>query len=355
MNIKSIVMGIAGGLSVALAANSAHAFIYHYCNDTNSKWESNSAGYQIMRYSIPSGSQRDIDVVYSFNEWNAVYGMYDVFSWSSGTADPVSIDHDNGVNQIYYGTNAGMDGALGVTYVRYSSSCFWWFDDQWIVEADVAINGEFAFEWGNPACDTYSTGNRTTIIHEMGHALGLEHDDSHMNLMMTSDGEGKYCGTHTISPHPDDAEGGRFLYGSGNTSHDLGASEFRLIGSNNVDRNTSPGTTYLCPGNSYTFRWSVGNMGNVGDGYQVDWYLSTNNIISTSDIFVARNTGAFESANGFDTWTKTVTIPTNVTYGTTYYFGTLVDSNNAVAERYEDNNGTYMARRIAIKARSQCP
>jgi len=355
MKSTRALVAAAGVLVIGLVSQSAFAYRYHQCNDKKSKWESNSANYRIMRYSIPSGGQRDTDVVYSFQEWNAVYGMYDVFSWQSGTSDPVSIDHDNGVNEIFYGTDAGLDGALGVTWVRYSSSCFWWFSDQWIVEADIGINGEFGgFEWGNPACNTYGVGNRTTIVHEMGHGLGLLHDDSHMNLMMTSDGEGKYCGTHTIAPHGDDAAGGRYLYSSGNTSHDLGASEFRLVGSNDVALNTSPGTTYVCPGNSYTFMWSVGNMGNVGDTYNVEWRLSTDKTINSSDIWVAGNSGAYEAANGFNTWTRTVTIPSNVSYGTEYYLGTIVDSSGTIGERYENNNATYMARKIRIRSASQC-
>ena len=345
-------------LFLALPAQ-MQAYTWWQCNGDPTVWQGSTADtYQIMRCSIPQGSQRAADVLDGFGQWNAVYGMWDVFSWTWGTTACVNVNHGNGVNQIFFGTDAGLDGAFGVTWVRYDSSCFWWFSDQHIEEADIGINGEVAFEWGNPPCNTYTpgtVGSRTTIVHEMGHALGLLHDDRFMNLMMTNDGEGKYCGTYVIEPHPDDAQGGRFLYSSGNTSVDLGASEFRFVGLNNVALNTTPGTTFVCPGDSYTFRWSVGNLGTVGRQYDVRWYLSTNDYISNYDIYVAGNVNAYESAGGFDTWSRTVTIPASVAYDTEYFLGTYIDWNGNISERYETNNRTYMARKIRVRTAASCP
>lgn len=343
------------GVGLALAAQNALAYGWHQCNGDKSKWSGNSASYQIMQCSIPSGSARANDVTYSFQEWNNVHGMYDVFSWSFGATSCGNINHGNGTNEIFYGTNSGLDGALGVTWVRYSSSCNWSWDEQNIVEADIGINGEYnSFEWGNPPCNTYGVGNRTTVIHEMGHALGLNHYDDAMNLMMTNDGEGKYCGTHTVAPHGDDAAGGRFLYGSGNTSRDVGASEFYLEGPNDVELNTVAGTLNVCPGDRYTFRTSVGNLGTVSETYNIRWYLSTNKIISNSDIYAGAGAGGVVGANNFSTYPWTITIPYNVSYDTTYYLGTFIDWDGKIAERYEDNNTTYMARRIRIRSAGQC-
>lgn len=355
MQIESAVVHLAMALGVvALSSTAALGYVYDTCNDTPVRRESNSASYQVMRCSIPEGSQRAADVIYSFDQWNAVYGMWDVFSWNWGTTDCVSIDHANGTNEIYFGVASEMDGAVGVTYVRYDS-CFWWFDTRHIVEADIAFDAGQMAEWGNPPCNTYRPfGSRTTMIHEMGHGLGLEHYDDVMNLMMTWDGEGKYCGNFAIEPHPDDAAGGRFLYNSGNHSTDIGASEHRLVGPNNVELNTAPGTQMLCPRDEYTFNWSVGNMGTEGVMYNVAWYLSTDNIISTSDIYVGSNSGAYESANGFNTWSRTITIPSSVAYGAEYYMGTIVDYDDKVAERYWSNNATYMARKIKIRNRADC-
>jgi hypothetical protein len=91
-----------------------------------------------MRCSIPEGSQRAADVIYAFDQWNAVYGMWDIFSWYWGRTDCGKIYHSNGRNQVYFGVPSDMDGAVGITYVRYDS-CFWWFDTQHIIEADMAF------------------------------------------------------------------------------------------------------------------------------------------------------------------------------------------------------------------------
>ena len=173
--------------------------------------------------------------------------------------------------------------------------------------------------------------------------------------MMTSSGEGKYCGNFVVEPHPDDADGGRFLYSSGNSSVDLGASDFRFTGPDAIAQNNAPGTQELCPGNSYSFRWSVGNLGTVDQRYNVAWYLSTDVFISTSDIKVGSNSNAFENAGGFDTWSRTIRIPSSVSFGTEYFLGTFIDYDEKIAERYETNNRTYMSRKIRIKARGQCP
>ena len=257
--MKRLMVALSVG-AVLGAAHPAAAWSWHECNGTPAKWENNAAHYRVMRCSIPEGSQRAADVLYGFDEWNAVHGMWDVFTHEWGPTECVGISHSNDRNEVYFGVPSQMDGAVGVTALRYDS-CFWWFDTQHIVETDVAFDAAQMTEWGNPPCNTNNPfGSRTTVVHEFGHALGLEHFDDAMNLMMTSDGEGKYCGNFVVEPHPDDADGGRFLYGSGNRSTDIGASEQRLAGPNNVSSTqhrasstSAPATAIRSAGRSATW------------------------------------------------------------------------------------------------------
>ena len=101
-----------------LQASLAQAYMYWQCNGTPARWETSQAHYDVMRCSIPEGSQRGDDVIYAFDQWNAVYGMWDVFTWAWGTTDCVGIDHSDDRNQVYFGVPSQMDGAVGVTTIR---------------------------------------------------------------------------------------------------------------------------------------------------------------------------------------------------------------------------------------------
>lgn len=68
---------------------------------------------------------------------------------------------------------------------------------------------------------------RSSVIHELGHAIGFEREDCVMSLMMTSDGEGIYYGPNAVAPHPTDTQGARANYPGPMVGWpDLAASEF---------------------------------------------------------------------------------------------------------------------------------
>lgn len=302
----------------------------------------------IMSCSAPAGSQKAADIRYSLDEWNSVQGMVDLFERSDD--DACVVRTGNGTSEIGFVSRETIDGALGLTLRRYSGGCWAWTAGVRIIEADVFINADATLEEGNPqACNAKRLGQRTTIMHELGHALGLNHYDDHMSLMMTSDGEGKYCGSRMVEPHPDDAMGARRLYPTRAESHDLAASEFRLVEPDRVALNSNATVTNLCPGDLHTVRWSVANLGTVDERYNVRWYLSTNRTISTYDTGIATNRGAVQNAGHFTTWQRHITIPYGINPGL-YYLGHLVDYDKQIWERRGGNNYTYMAERVRILA-----
>src|SRR5262245_39098605 len=69
-------------------------------------------------------------------------------------------------------------------------------------------------------------------LHELGHALGLEHDNRQMATMNT-----KFPGGGTLGhqkewdPLPDDRRGVRFLYGDSTQEIDVAASALKSLGS----------------------------------------------------------------------------------------------------------------------------
>src|SRR6185503_9790203 len=89
------------------------------------------------------------------------------------------------------------------------------------------------------------------------------------------------------------------------------------------------------PGGTAVIEFSLENAGNLASGsFNIDFLLSTNNFISTSDTVVGQNLGATVSAHGRSTSSQTVTIPANTPLGT-YFMGVCVDTGNTVAESIE--------------------
>ena len=92
-------------------------------------------------------------------------------------------------------------------------------------------------------------------------------------------------------------------------------------------------------GKGVTVRMTINNWGNGNAGASTaKIYLSTNSLISSSDIFLKSFSVIPLSPNGFSTSMMDVTIPSSVSSGGTYYLGVIADANSQVAESNENNN-----------------
>lgn len=337
-----------GAAALALASlgtgGLAQAASWLNCEGSPIKWNSNRADMYISTTSFPAGSVWDGALQNAMWHWNNVKGAG--FNFYVGRDTDGSSNPDNGRNEVYF--NAAHAGtALAVTRMRYH--CYWFFGThRGIDETDIAFNTSLA--WNTGAVNYGALGSpfhfESVALHELGHALGLMHSDGVLATMNSFYPAGGSMGNHKeIDPLPDDRRGIRSLYPDFTTEVDVAGSAFKRTGSGSSGVVSSPSWAYR--GNTVNIEVTIANLGTASRSFNIGFYLSSNDFISTSDRLLGTNFGASLSAGGLLTFTRTLTIPANVAPGT-YTLGFLVDNNGAVAEANEGNNGQPMPRTITI-------
>ncbi len=95
---------------------------------------------------------------------------------------PISSQKDSR-NVIYFLSTWEEDKAA-----EQARTSIYWIGDQ-IREADMRINGKFTYYWNQPGMATLTQASSVNIealvIHELGHVLGLKHNDGSNSVMAT--------------------------------------------------------------------------------------------------------------------------------------------------------------------------
>lgn len=186
----------------------------------------------------------------------------------------------------------------------------------------------------------------TVALHELGHSLGLDHENDLLATMNSVYPNGGPIGRDQLQPHADDIRGIRAGYGSSGTVNDLAASPYKYDGSGNSSK-LNPPSGPLYRGRSFTFPFTIENRGTTSfSSVTVGFYLTPDRVVTPNETYLGSATfslgmGAITTAN------VTLNIPTSVTPGN-YYFGWIVDPNNTVSEGDRVNNGTTYGNALTI-------
>ena len=336
----------AGAVVLALAlfvCGDAQAYSYSTCGGSAIKWNSGWTNMYISTVSMPPASAWDSRLQGAMWHWNNVKGSS--FGFYVGRDTDGSHSSGNGVNEVYF--DSSLSGALAVTSTRYH--CYWFFGYHYgIDETDIGFNSNYSwttglYSYGNPDGSPYNF--ESVALHEFGHALGLDHEDRWMaTLNSYYPNSGPLGSNREWDPLGDDRLGVRALYPDGTTEVDIAGSALKRTGAGTSGLVSSP--LSAARGSYVTIEFTFSNLSTSTETFDIGFYLSTNDIISTGDTWLGTNYGAWGVPGFTGTFSRTVWIPYNAPG--TYYLGFIVDPANAKGENNEGNNPQRMPRAITI-------
>ncbi|MBE0536937.1 MAG: hypothetical protein IH624_14835 [Phycisphaerae bacterium] len=370
INLPTTVWG--GCLILLLTASLEHANAYSHkvktSNNTKIVWANPQIYWHAGAKSFPADSPFRASLVLANYWWNQTPAR---FTFGIAKWGDTSLKRGNGQSEIWFSNDQGaLKGAPAICYTwMYSSGGRLWFK-----EADIIFD---AGKLWSPHTWQYDlTPYRgpyrpliTTAIHEMGHALGLGHENRWYNVMGQD-----YTHVHThydrIKGYPgaDATQGALFLYGKSNTyfTEDVAVTHWKYASASGEYSTHTPTVVYnqnmtvagwdllngsprfhVKRGGSYHAEFTYENNGyNSQYNVELAMYISTNTLITTSDQSFAGGYIPHLPAGAVWTLTLPVVIPTNLTDGMTYYLGVIFDHQGKISEFDGTNNASYLQIKI---------
>lgn len=336
----------------AFAAPHARAWYTEICSNGKT-WQGIHGTVQWSLVGNKTAEWWDI-AIDAVDRWNGIKGVTDRFTGiSSGPATP-SYSTYSGTWQLVqwpHGTWPLSGNESGVSDIIFYNCS----DGGGVRGARVFIDSSVREASSD---EMQQDDQRSVLIHELGHVLGMYHDDNRMSVMHTFTpvprvGIGRGAPFTSLSSvggatyWATDADFMEHFFPSSSAGlPDPAASPWKWNGSHSAMNYPNFVTIERCPGETISVDYTIANLGLEEFSATVLLVLSQNDPITTNDM-VVKTTTSSRSATSYNEYTKTFTMPTPLGTGT-FDIGVIVDPWDDITDDTESNNAALTGLRVRV-------